>query len=82
MCVCVGGWGYSGKVGGWGGIMCLDLECVYECNVGGLGGVNVCVCACVRACAGMCIIYMCVDVMPWRFSGECVWEWWWGRVGV
>ena len=38
--------------------------------------VRECVCVCVRArmfaCAGMCIIYMCVNVMPWCFSGKCV----------
>ena len=56
--------------GGWvgGGIMCLDLECVYECNVGGLSVwvvcVRECVCECVWTCAGMCIIYTCVNVMP------------------
>ena len=52
-----------------GGVICLDLECVYECNVGGLSVwvVSVCVCACECVCMGahVCVrrhvhnIYVC-----------------------
>ena len=49
--------------------MCLDLECVYECNVGGLSvwvvsvcvSVSMCVCTCAHVCMRRHVhnIYVC-----------------------